>query len=236
MRFTRTEKYHMDFQHTKMMGPNSMRITEELLYNLELRPTMTALDIGCGLSLSSLLVAKEYGMRVFACDLWIDPADNFVFYKKINMEKQIIPMRIDFSKDIPFANGYFDLIASVDSFHYFGDKIDVGEKILPLLKPNGTLVLSFPVLKSDEIPQVLHDWFGEEINMMHTLEWWKERFESCADLNIIECGFCECTEQAWQDWLDCENNEFATADRKFVENGALEYMQLSKFIITKKTG
>lgn len=234
MKFARTEKYHMDFQRTKMMGPNAMRITEELLCNLELRPIMTALDIGCGLSLSSLLVAKEYGMRVFACDLWVDPAENFAFYKKINMEKQIIPLKIDFAGDIPFSNGYFDLIVSVDSFHYFGDKVNLGEKILPMLKKNGTLALSFPVLKNDEIPQVLCDWFGEEINLMHTLDWWKARFESDAAVNIVECGFCECHEQAWEDWLTCEDNEYAQGDRRFTDNGALEYIQTAKFIITGK--
>lgn len=230
MKFFRTEKYHIDFQKTKMMGPNAMLITEELLCNLELRPVMTALDIGCGMSLSSLLVAKEFGMRVFACDLWVDPAENFAFYKKINMEKQIIPMRVDFTKDIPFSSGYFDLIVSVDSFHYFGDKINFAEKILPLLKKNGTFAAAFPVLKSDEIPQVLKDWFGDEAAMMHTLDWWKDYFESQGAV-IDECGYCECTEKSWSDWFLCTENEYAMADKTFADKGALSEISIAKFII-----
>ncbi len=230
MKFFRTEKYHIDFQKTKMMGPNAMLLTEELLCNLELRPTMTALDIGCGLSLSSLLIAKEYSMRVFACDLWVNPADNFAFYKKINMEKQIIPMKVDFTEAIPFCDGYFDLIVSVDSFHYFGQKINFAKKILPLLKKSGVFAASFPVLLCDEIPPVLHEWFGEDINMMRTLDWWKNHFESQGAV-IDECGLCECSEKAWNDWLLCEDNSFALADKKFVEKGALQYISMAKFII-----
>jgi phosphoglycerol transferase MdoB-like AlkP superfamily enzyme len=49
---------------------------EELCENLDLRPGMKVLDMGCGKGLTSIFLAKEYGVTVFANDLWISATDN----------------------------------------------------------------------------------------------------------------------------------------------------------------
>ncbi len=61
-----------------MMGPNSVRILAELLdkYPLRLAPDDRVLDLGCGKGLTSLIIAKETGAKVFANDLWISAEEN----------------------------------------------------------------------------------------------------------------------------------------------------------------
>jgi cyclopropane fatty-acyl-phospholipid synthase-like methyltransferase len=52
-----------------MMGPNSMKIIEELSESLKLEKGMRVLDLGCGKGLTSIFLAKEYDVTVFATDL-----------------------------------------------------------------------------------------------------------------------------------------------------------------------
>ena len=60
MEFPRTEKYDKEFIRSNMMGPNSMKILEELLDKIPLRSNMRVLDLGCGNGLTSIFLAKEY--------------------------------------------------------------------------------------------------------------------------------------------------------------------------------
>ena len=50
-----TDSYDMNFLLDAMMGPNAMRITEELASFLPLAAGMRILDLGCGTGLLSLI-------------------------------------------------------------------------------------------------------------------------------------------------------------------------------------
>lgn len=44
---------------------------------MTLKPGMRILDMGCGNALTSIFLAKEFGVTVFANDLWVSPTDNW---------------------------------------------------------------------------------------------------------------------------------------------------------------
>ncbi|MDY0129768.1 MAG: class I SAM-dependent methyltransferase, partial [Methanosarcina vacuolata] len=67
--FTKSNKYDFDFAKENMMGPNSMKILEEVSESLKLEKGMRILDLGCGRGLTSIFLAKEYDVTVFATDL-----------------------------------------------------------------------------------------------------------------------------------------------------------------------
>lgn len=71
MNYKRSNKYDMEFSKTNMMGPNCLKIIEELTNKMEITPNMKILDLGCGTGLTSIYLAKEFGATVFATDLWI---------------------------------------------------------------------------------------------------------------------------------------------------------------------
>ena len=62
--FTKSSKYDTAFLKENMMGPNAIKIIEELLESLKLEEGMRVLDLGCGKGLTSIFLAKEYGVTV----------------------------------------------------------------------------------------------------------------------------------------------------------------------------
>ena len=69
MNYIKTEKYDKNFISENMMGPNSMIIIEELTNKLPLEKGMRVLDLGCGKGLTSIFIAREFDVEVYAVDL-----------------------------------------------------------------------------------------------------------------------------------------------------------------------
>lgn len=53
----------------KIMGPNPVKLTEELLSSVSIPKGSLVLDLGSGTGITSVFLAKEYGLRVVAADL-----------------------------------------------------------------------------------------------------------------------------------------------------------------------
>ena len=145
----RCEKYRSFFTKEYLMGPNSLRLLDEMLEKYPLKEGSRVMDLGCGMGITSLFLAKEAKVNVFATDLWISATRNAENFKKWNVEDRIIPIHAD-ANDLPYAHEYFDAIVSIDAFHYFAAKKGVfEEKILPFLKKDGVLVVAMPGLKEE---------------------------------------------------------------------------------------
>ena len=227
MDFPRTGKYDKDFLKKNMMGPNSMMILEELLEKVPLKPEMKVLDLGCGNGLTSIFLAKEYGVQVFALDLWISATDNFKRFQEAGVENMVIPIHAD-AHDMPFAEGFFDAVISVDAYHYVGNNNTFfPEKVRPLLKKNGIAAIAFPGMKyevKENVPDEMKPyWEAEDLEMWHSIEWWRPKFEN--ELNHLNMWEMRCFEQAWNDWLNTDN-PYAVEDRKMIYTDNGRYMNL----------
>lgn len=58
------------------MGPNALWLVEWLAEALPLRAGMRVLDLGCGRAMTSIFLAREFGVQVWATDFWITPDYN----------------------------------------------------------------------------------------------------------------------------------------------------------------
>ena len=58
-------------------GAHPLWLPEWLCSALTLRPGMRVLDLGCGNAFSSIFLAKEFGVQVWANDLWIPATENW---------------------------------------------------------------------------------------------------------------------------------------------------------------
>ncbi|MCB2204467.1 methyltransferase domain-containing protein [bacterium] len=136
--FPRSNRYDESWMMDNHMGPNPVWLMEWLADGMELREGMRVLDLGCGKAASSIFLTKEYGVQVWAGDLWIGPDHNWRRAKEAGVESQVFPQRME-AHALPFAQGFFDAIVSVDAYQYFGtDEMYLGY-LSRFLRPAGQL-------------------------------------------------------------------------------------------------
>ena len=196
---------NLEFLKATMMGPNAMRVAEELASYLNVNENMRILDLGCGSGLSTLLLTQKYGATVFAADLWISPTENYERFKSIGIDDKAVPISVDATKGLPFANGYFDLLFTVDAYHYFGDTPEMLPSLIPFVKKGGYIAVAIPGLKYEfgkNVPAELQPfWNGEMARTLHSLEWWKALWARAGGIEMVDSREMACCRQAWQEWL-----------------------------------
>ena len=218
---------NLSFFNENMMGPNSVLMLEELLCNINLKPGMKILDLGCGKGLTSIFLAKKYNVNVFAVDLWIKAEENFERFKNLNVDDLVVSINSD-AMNLPFSKNYFDAVISIDSYHYFGNNDIYFNKFLrPLLKKDALVIIAFPGMKYEvhkNIPEEMKKFWNEEaLEMWHSIDWWKPKFSNY--LNNFVIKELNCFDEAWNDWLKSDN-EYAIDDKLMIEIDNGKYMNL----------
>lgn len=69
MHYPLSEKYNTPALMAKIMGPNPLKLEEELLLGHRIPAGATVCDLGSGQGLTSVFLAKEYSFKVYAADL-----------------------------------------------------------------------------------------------------------------------------------------------------------------------
>ena len=73
---------------SKIMGPNPVKLEEELLTDHHIQKGATVCDLGSGQGLTSIFLVKEYGFKVYAADLWSDPEENRQFFSSMGLSEE----------------------------------------------------------------------------------------------------------------------------------------------------
>lgn len=232
--YERSDKYRALFTAEYAMGPNSLRLLDELITRCPLAAPRRLLDIGCGTGLTSLFAARETGARVYAVDLWLSASDNYRRFERWQVADEVCPLHLD-ARELPFAAGYFDAIISVDAYHYFcGDGSHIRTQLLPLLRPGGTILIAVPGLRGDaeRYSPLLLEWAGEEdCHTFHTASWWRRAIgEVDGQAEVWEM---ECADLAWQEWFQT-GHEYALRDRQFMLRGVDREVNLLGICIRKR--
>lgn len=237
--YPKTNRFDQALLRRGMMGPNALKMLEELMEKAPLAPGARVLDLGCGMGLTSLMLRKEYGAEVFAADLWISASENYARFAAQGCARGIVPLRAD-ANDLPFADGYFDAVVSVDSYHYFGAvKGFFSQKTLPLLRRGGVAALAFPGVRRelDALPEEMRlSWADAEeeiLSTFHSPEWWRALLTPECEGCDLAVGELEGFEECWADWLGTDNS-YAIGDRRAMEAGAGRYMDLVYVVVKKR--
>ena len=202
-KYPRTEKYDSAWVQENWMGPNPLQLLEELCKNLHLSPGMKVLDMGCGKGLTSVFLAKEFGVTVFANDLWIDAAENLLRFEAAGVSDKVFPLRAE-AHALPYANGFFDAAIAIDSYHYYG----ASELYFPctfakLVKPGGQLGIVVPGLIQEfesGYPETMKSFWEGEMFSFHSAGWWRHLWEKTGAAEISSCYNIPDPKAIWLPW------------------------------------
>ena len=238
MHYSKSEKYSSPALQAKIMGPNPVKLEEELLLDHRIPEGAVVCDLGSGQGLTSVFLAKEFGFTVYAADLWSDPEENRRFFDEMGLSReQIIPVKAD-AADLPFEKEFFDAVVSTDSYNYFGrDPRYLDEKLLPFVKSGGYLYIAIPGMKKDLHdalpPELLLSWTPEQLDYLHDADYWRKITGQCRGAEVLSVQEMESNEEVWADWLKQEN-EYAVGDRKAMEAGSGKYLNFIAIVLRKK--
>ena len=239
MKHTKALKYDSHFYHSLFMGPNPVKLEEELLLDNKIPENARVMDLGCGRGVTSLFLVKEYGFRVWAVDLWCGAEENGRFFSGEGLTpEQITPVHTDAAEGLPFGKEFFDAVVSVDSYHYFGrDPEYLDSRLLPYVKRRGLLYIAVPGMKKDLHdalpPELLLSWTAEQLEYIHDARYWADMVGRSKDAETVCVREMESNEECWRDWLKCDN-EYARGDIATMEAGGGRYMNFVAIVLRKK--
>src|SRR5436189_6273615 len=161
-RFPRSSKYYPEWVIASVSGgANALWMTEWLSAALDLRPGMRVLDLGCGRAMSSIFLHREFGVQVWATDLWFSVTENLQRIRDAGVEDGVFPIHAD-ARSLPFAAEFFDAIVSIDSFAYYGtDDLYLGY-LARFVKPGGQVGIAGAGLMQEmegPLPVHLREWW-----------------------------------------------------------------------------
>jgi SAM-dependent methyltransferase len=201
-RFPRSSQYNPDWiLGSASGGAHALWITEWLTSALDLRPGMRVLDLGCGRASSSIFLRREFGVLVWAADLWFSASENMQRIRDAGVEDGVFPMHAD-ARSLPFAPDFFDAIVCVDSFPYFGTDHFYLNYLARFVKPAGAIGIAGAGLVREidgALPDHLREWWTQDLWSLHSADWWRRHWERTG---IMDIALADTMPDGWQLWLD----------------------------------
>ena len=216
-----TENYKEHINSQMLMGPNSLRILEELInmHPLTLCANDIVLDLGCGKGLTSLALAKETGAKIYAADLWVKPEENQKRFDEWGISDSVIAFHEDANK-LDFEHDLFSALVSVDAYHYFGtERCFFEEKLLPFMRKGAEVLIGIPGIKDEYASkgkELLSDWLGDEYYMFKSPAEWKSIIGIHESIESVKTWEMSCFDSAWNEWF-MSGHEYALGDKRFFE-------------------
>lgn len=204
-RFPRASRYSPEWLLAGVSGAaNPLWMTEWLCEALDLRPGMRVLDLGCGRAMSSIFLRREFGVQVWATDLWFSASENLQRIRDAGIEDGVFPIHAD-ARSLPFASEFFDAIVSIDSFFYYGTDDLYLNYLARFLKPGGPLGTAGAGLMreiDEPVPEAIKGWWIQDRPWcLHSAEWWRRHWSRTGILDIETADALRDGWKFWRDWL-----------------------------------
>jgi len=196
------------------------RLVEALSQVMTLTAGMRVLDLGCDRAASSVFLAREFGVQVWAADARAEPAGNWRRACDLGLGALVYPLQME-AHALPFPDCFFDAIVSLDAYRRFGtDDLYLGY-IARFLRPEGQLGVVVPGVTTepglgpgseagaepgsgsgDGVPAPLRSCWDPEYSSFHSPRWWAWHW---ARSGLVEVERADVIPGGWRDWLRWEH-------------------------------
>ncbi len=221
-RYPELDEYSDDECYRDFFGGGGLYLAIEMLRTLRLRPGDLVLDLGCGKGATSIFLAKHYGVRVVALDLWTSEEFLNEKFKAQGYLDRIFAIQTDATLPLPFPQDYFDAIFCMNSFNFYGGNVSYLKHLLQHLKPGRQIGIGSEALTSEftreqmEAPPSVYAFrlpppnesvnvFEDDFSKQHTPGWWKQLFQTSGLLNVECCRELEDADVIYQELVRYEH-------------------------------
>lgn len=206
-RFPRAAGYDPRWILDNQMGPNPLWLAEWLWPAVDLPPGSRVLDLGCGKALTSIFLAREYGLRVVAADLWIAPGDNWQRIRAAGCDDSVLPVHTE-AHDLRFAEEYFDAVLSIDAYEYFGTADSYLPYLSRFVRPGGVVAIAEVGLTAgmDDLPEHLRPYWRPDFWQWKSAAWWRRHWERSG---VVDVEVADQLDDGWRLWLRWEEVRLA---------------------------
>ncbi len=144
------------------MESHHISIAEQTIRRMDLKAGERVLDLGCGAGWATRILAKavegesngKHGVAV-----GIDVADEMIARARANAKDiENVQYVWGSAAEIPWADGFFDKVLSVESFYYYPDQEKVLDEIHRVMAPGGKLYILINLYKENHYSL---RWVGE---------------------------------------------------------------------------
>lgn len=244
-RFPRASAYDAEWILANQMGPNALWLTEWLVEAMHLRPGMRVLDLGCGKALSSVFLARECGVQVWAADLWIAPTDNWARIRERGVADRVFPLRAE-AHALPFAEGFFDAIVCVDAYAYFGTDDLYLSSLHRFVGEGGEIGIVVPGLMRDidgPLPEHLTRrqasggvFWGPDCWSLHTAEWWRRHWARTGLVDVQVADTLAGGIDLWRRWdraVQASGHAHFPSDAEVLEADGGRYLGFVRMVASR---
>ena len=202
-RFPKASRYHPDWIRASVSGgANSLWLTEWLTSAMELRAGMRILDLGCGRGASSVFLHNEFGVQVWATDLWFPVDERLQRVRDAGVEHAVVPIHAD-ARSLPFARGVL--------------RRDRQHRLVPVLRHRRPVPeLPRPIRQAGRadrhrgrgsrrrgrapVPAHLAAWWEPSMACLHTADWWRRHWERSGVVDVVLADTMPDGWQLWREW------------------------------------
>lgn len=180
---------------------NPLWMAEWLAEAMELRPGMRVLDLGCGRGTSSIFLHREFGVEVWATDLWFPAEERFRRIQDAGAADGVFPIHAD-ARSLPFPAGFFDAAVSLDSYIYYGTDDFYLNYLARFLKPGGQLGIAgsgFLHEIEPPVPVHLQSWWTPDMACLHSSSWWRRHWRRSG---LVDIQTADVLPEGWRYWLE----------------------------------
>lgn len=150
-----------------------------------------------------MFLAREYNLDVVAADLWVEPHEVAAVCAAAGVAERVDPHRVD-SRALPFRDGEFDAVVSIDAFEYFGTDVHFLPSLLRVLRPGALIAVSTPALRPDPygaaIPGFVREVVGWEAAAWHDPQWWQRHWELTGLVEDVHARWQDGGSDNWRRW------------------------------------